>query len=96
MLDELLEADVARLRTLDEGELHVRVEDWWIDDHQPCLDVEINEMPVSLWWLPLKSAAAFYFTGDSPAARAEVVRVIREEIELGQEDADESDPDPES
>jgi hypothetical protein len=86
-LDELPEADVARLRALDAGDLHVRVEDWFTDDHMPCLDVEVNGVRLSLWWIPLRSAAAFYFTGDSPAARAEVVRVIRAEIDLGREDA---------
>src|SRR3954451_13748915 len=95
-LEELPEAEVERLRALDAGELHVRVDDDFLDDSLPCLDVEVDGVKLSLWWLPLRSAAAFYFTADSPTACAKVVRVIRKEIQLMEfeDDADGQSPDP--
>ena len=88
-IESLSEAEVEQLRKLGDGELRIEVRYQFTDDQDQCMDVEINGVKLALQWISAYSAAAFYFTDDSPSARAEVLRVIRCEIAFREKHAEE-------
>jgi len=89
--DQLSESDIARLRALSPDDLGIRIRYQFTDDQDQCMDVEVNGVEIALKWISGYSAAAFYFTEDSPKARAEVVRVIQKELDLLLQYEEESD-----
>ncbi|MBY0461169.1 MAG: hypothetical protein K2V38_27925 [Gemmataceae bacterium] len=89
--DQLSESDIARLRALTPNDLRIRIRYQFTDDQDQCMDVDVNGVEIALKWISSYSAAAFYFTEDSPKARAEVVRVIQKELDFHLQNKEESD-----
>jgi hypothetical protein len=80
-INALPATEFERLKAVTADDLSVEVWDQFTDDQAQCLDVVVNGVKLALQWIPARSAAAFYFYADSPSARAEVLRTLREEID---------------
>ena len=80
-VDELSIADRTKILNLSDEDLtKLDVEDYWYDDHAPCVGVNVGGVRFSIWWLSNESWGAFFYP-DSAKARRFIREIIKEAVE---------------
>lgn len=80
-IDELSIADRTKILNLSDEDLtKLDVEDYWYDDHAPCVGVNVGGVRFSIWWLSNESWGAFFYP-DSAKARRFIREIIKEAVE---------------
>ncbi len=86
--NELTEKEQERIRKALDGKemIRVKVVDYWVDDHLPCLGTTVNSIPLSFWWLSGEGSGALHFPND-PKAQKIIRLMIRMQMEKSNEES---------
>ena len=86
MIDELNDAELAKVKAaVNSGQLQVNELTCWYDDHLPCIGCRLNGVLLSIWWLSVGTAGAFYYP-DSPKARDTIRTILADRIQQVEHD----------
>lgn len=73
---------IKELMAIKPENLDVKFKNEFTDDHLPCVNVIVNGIKVSFWWLETEEAAAFRFADESERAKNIVAKCIKKICEM--------------